>query len=83
MCIHTYKEFYCGISNIYHGVYLVYTPSHRVLMFFKRITANLYKPYSIDTRTSKATLLKPVMPVVTSKHNYFVGAQGYPTRGEV
>ena len=24
-----FKDFYWSISNIYHGVYLVYTPSHR------------------------------------------------------
>ena len=37
-----FKGFYWDISNINHGVYLTYTPSHGVLIHLKGITANIY-----------------------------------------
>ena len=45
-----FKGFYWGISNIFHGVYLTYTPSHRVLIHLKGLTDNYiwFKPQSVD-----------------------------------
>ena len=36
-----FKGFCWGISKIFHGVYLTYTQSHRVLIHLKGLTVNM------------------------------------------